>query len=209
MIILPYWTWLTANPPVLPKLYWGAISQEQRLAEICKKVYGVEGYLKYLSDQVVGLTDEIKAEVEEIIAESQAEIIAALEAFEDRTDNRIDALIEWVREQTFSIQTWDVTRGLLTSSVDAMRRIFFDVTVFGTTVKDLAESTLYQTVHDLAYSGWNVRALAVIGARVLDRVGDNTPWTYHGAVPVTGDVFDAESLAQAVINDDGFVMVTD
>jgi len=209
MIILPYWSWITANPPVLPKLYWGAISQEQRIAEICKKVYGVEGYLKYLSDQVVELSDTIKAEVEDIIAESQAEIIATLEAFEDRTDERIEALIEWVESQTFSIQTWDVTRGLTTSSVDAMRRMFFDVTVFGSTVKELAESTLYPTVHDLAYSGWNVRALAVIGARVLDHVSDNTPWTYHGAGPVPGDTFDAESLAQAIVNDDGFVMVTD
>lgn len=207
MIILPYYTWIMQNPPVLPKLYWGAISQEQRLAEICRKVWGVEHYLKYLSDQVVELEDEIKAEVEEIIAESQAEIIAALKEFEDKTDDRIDQLIEWVESQTFSIQTWDVTRGLTTSSVDAMRRIFFDVTILGTTVKQLAESPKYPTVQALAYSGWNTRALAVIGARVLDHESDNTPWVVPGGGIV--GAFNAGSLVTATVNDEGFLMTAE
>ena len=206
MIILPYCTWIMQNPPVLPKLYWGAISQEQRLAEICRKTYGIEMYLHYLSDHIAGLEDEIKAEVEEMLADAQAEIIAALKEFEDKTDDRIDELIEWVEAQTFSIQTWDVTRGLTTSSVDAMRRIFFDVTVLGTTVKQLAESTKYQTVQALANSGWNVRALAVIGARVLDHESDNTPWTVPGG-GIVGS-FDAGRLVTATVDEDGFLVTS-
>lgn len=207
MIIFPYCTWIMSHPPVIPKLYFGAISQEQRILEMCKKIKGVEDYLVYLSDAVVGLSDEIKAEVEQIVSESEAEIMAALDELRSYTDEEIEALKEWVRAQTFSTLQWDVTRGMATDSVDAMRRTFFDVTVFGTTVDQLAESTLYPTVDALSASGWNCRALAVIGARVLDHTGDMSPWIVSGGGQPTGDAFDAEALSQAIIDPDGFVMV--
>ena len=87
-----------------------------------------------------------------------------------------------------------------------MRRIFFDVTVLGTTVKQLAESTKYPTVQALAYSGWNTRALAVIGAQVLDHESDNTPWVVPGGGIV--GAFDAGSLVTATVDSNGFLMTT-
>lgn len=173
MFIYPYYTWITQNPPALPKLYWGTISQEQRLAKICKTICGLEGYLAYLSKSVAGLQDEILAEVQDLIAETEKEIDDALEELRGDVYTQIKELKDWVHEQTFSQHIWDVTRGLATDSVDAMRRTFFDVTTDGATVDELATSTKYQTVDALANSGWNCRALAVIGATVLDLTNDN------------------------------------
>lgn len=206
MIILPYYAWITANPPAVPALYWNVVSQEQRMKAICTKLAGLESYLKYLSDNVVGLEQEIIDQVEDLIADSEERINEALQVLSDDVAEQLEDLRRWVREQTFSVQTWDVTRGLSSDSVDAMRRTFFDVTVFGTTVDTLAASELYPTVDALAMSGWNVRALAVIGARVLDHTSDMSPWVVPGGGGV-GDTFDAEALGTAVVNDDGFVMV--
>lgn len=207
MIIYPYSTWIMSHPPVIPKLYFGAISQEQRLLEMCKKIRSVEDYLVYLSDVVVNLSDDIQAEVEQIIAEAEADIQASIEELRSYTDAELEALRDWVYRQTLSMQQWDVTRGLATDSVDAARRTFFDVTIFGTTVDALAASELYTTVDALATSGWNVRALAVIGARVLDHLADMSPWVPTGGGQPTGDAFDAEALSIATIDSDGFVVV--
>lgn len=173
MFIYPYYTWITQNPPALPKLYWGTISQEQRLAKICKTIAGLEGYMTYLSQVVIDLQDDIRDEVQWIIDEATAEIDAAIEQLRGDVYLQIQELREWVEAQTFSQNTWDVTRGLSTNSIDAMRRTFFDVTVDGTTVDHLATSTKYATVDSLAQSGWNCRALAVIGATVLDETYPN------------------------------------
>lgn len=207
MTILPYLPWITANPPALPKLYFGAISQEQRLAAICKKLGGMEAYLKYLSESISGLSEEIRTEVQAIIDELEAELDDAMSALNSEVRRQIEELREWVQRQTWATSTWDVTRGLADNSVEVMRNTFFDVTVFGTTVDDLAESDVYQTVDALAMSGWNTRALAVIGARVLDRIADNSPWIVSGDGGIDGTVFDPVHLSEAVINDNGFVVV--
>ena len=205
MIIYPYRTWILANPPAVPALYFNVVSQEQRLKAICTKLAGLEGYMKYLSGSVAGLEDEIIEKVDEIVADTERRIDNALSALSADIEAQLDDLRAWVREQTFSMSQWDVTRGLATSSVEAMRRTFFDVTVFGTTVDNLNESDLYPTVDALARSGWNCRALAVIGARVLGDTGDMSPWVVPGGG--TGETFDAEALGTAVIHDEGFVVV--
>lgn len=166
--IVPYYPWILAHPPVIPKLYYGAISIEQRALEIAKRIHGIEEYLHYLSEQVQGLEDDIKAYVDEIIDDFEDEINDEMAALESDLRNQIQDLREWVESQTFSMEQWDVTRGMTDHSVEVMRRLFFDVTTDGATVDDLATSTKYETVDALATSGWNCRALAVIGATVLD-----------------------------------------
>lgn len=205
MLILPYRLWITQYPPAIPKLYYGAISQEQRMCEIAKRIYGVEKYLEYLSSTISGLEESIRKEVEALIEEAQAEIEKTFEEIRTVLDAEIEDLRAWVEAQTFSVESWDVTRGRTDTSVEVNRRLFFDVTVFGTTVQQLAESERYQTVQQLAESGWNVRALAVIGAEVLDHVQDPTPW--H-ADPLPGDdSFDPVRLSTARVDTDGFVIV--
>lgn len=204
MLICPYTTWISQNPPVLPKLYWGAISQEQRIAEICRAVSGLESYLKYLSHRVEDLEAEIRAEVLKIVDETQQAIMAALDDVLEDTRDQIADIRAWVEAQTLSTLVWDVTTGEARSSIESMRRLFFDVTVFGTTVQQLATSTLYPTVEALARSGWNVRALAVIGAEVLDHVTDESPWA--ASEGDAGARFSTTRLATATVDPDGFVI---
>lgn len=173
--ILPYWPWIMANPPAIPALYYGAISVEQRDLEICKKIAGIEAYLKYLSEATAKLGAEIRAETQAMIDDIEEQLEGEMEILRRDLQEQIRALIAWVKEQTYSVRTWDVTRGLLTDSVDAMRRIFFDVTTDGATVDQLANSNTYATVDALAQSGWNSRALAVIGATVLG-IEDQAQW---------------------------------
>lgn len=173
--ILPYWTWIISNPPAIPKLYYGAVSVEQRDLEICKKIAGIESYLKYLSEATAKLSNEIRAEIEATIDEIEEQLEAELETLRRDLQEQIRDLIQWVQEQTFSVQTWDVTRGLRDNSVETMRRIFFDVTTEGVTVDELATNSEFPTVDDLANSGFNCRALAVIGARILG-IENQTQW---------------------------------
>ena len=168
MVIIPYSRWIMQYPVVLPKLYWGAISQEQRLAELAKRIAGLDAYMKYLSEAMNELADELQKELDEAIAEIKTAVDEAISNLDDSVTERIDELTRWVQEQTWSVQAWDVTRGLLTDSIDQSRRLFWDVTTEGCTVDELAENETYATVDELASSGYNVRAIAVIGARVLD-----------------------------------------
>lgn len=174
-MIIPYIPWIMAHPPVIPKLYYGAISQEQRICQIAKTICGMEAYLKYLSETIVDLPATIRAEVKAMIAEVEEDLNDAMSDLNDDLQNQMEELRQWVRDQTFSVQTWDVTRGQADNSVESMRRIFFDVTTDGTTVDRLANSTMYKTVDELAQSGWNCRALAVIGATVLNET-DTQQW---------------------------------
>lgn len=173
--IIPYWPWIMANPPAIPALYYGAISIEQRDLEMCKKIVGIESYLRYLSEATAKLGEELRVYVDEAVEEVEAQLEAEISTLRSDVQEQIIDLIAWVKEQTYSIRTWDVTRGLLTDSVDAMRRIFFDVTTDGATVDQLANSDTYDTVDALAQSGWNSRALAVIGATVLG-IEDQAQW---------------------------------
>lgn len=175
MILLPYFAWLTQNPPVVPKLYWGAISQEQRLAEICKKIYGIEGYLKYLSHATQQLEDDIRREVQDVMAAAIDDMNAALDEIRTSTSRELAALRAWVEAQSFSAMLWDVTQGAKTDGVTAMRDLFWDVTIEGCTVDDLAASVTYPTVDALAASQYNVRMLAVRGATMLE-IEDTAQW---------------------------------
>lgn len=176
MLILPYYTWINMNPPVIPKLYWGALSQEQRIAEMCKKIAGLESYMSYLSKQTVDMGKEIRDEVLRIIDANWIELNAALDDLRRDTSQELQALRDWVEAQTFTSNVWDVTTGSNQTSVTSMRRLFADVTIYGTTVDKLATSNVYPTVDQLSASNWNVRALAVRGADVLE---DQDPgqWT--------------------------------
>lgn len=203
IIIEPYSRWSTISPPVVPKLYWDAYSQEERIKRICMRINSIEGYLNYLQNAMQQFESEIRAELTKLMSEVRAELARAIADMRRFVEVNINDMREWVEAQTFSMNVWDVTTGTAISSVEAMRRLFFDVTVHGTTVQELADSTVYDTVQELSDSGWNVRALAVIGAQVLNAPNPDQ-WAPTGA---PGDAFDAGRLSLARVDEDGFVVV--
>lgn len=167
MIILPYKLWIMQSPAIVPKLYWDAYSQEERIKRICYKVEHLEGYLSYLS----GGLDDFQDEIRTIVMESERRLAEAMEELREYVDDEATDLRAWVEDKLdhalASQRTWDVTRGQFTDSIDGMRRMFFDVTVDGATVDELATNTRYPSVDDLADCGYNVRALAVRGGNML------------------------------------------
>lgn len=176
MILLPYYSWIMQYPPAVPKLYFGAISAEQRIKEICCKIEGLERYMEYLSKQAIEFEDHIQAELLRIVEETMAALDEAMAEILRTTGDELQALRDWVEQQTYAAEVWDVTTGSRQAGVDAMRRLFADVTVDGATVDELAASENVTTVSALSDSGWNVRALAVIGAQVL---GETYPEQWH------------------------------
>lgn len=203
IMIEPYSRWATISPPVVPKLYWNAYSQEERIKRICMRIHSIEGYLNYLQNAMQEFEAEIRGELEKLLSEVRTELDLAIADMRKFVEDNINDMREWVEAQTLSMNVWDVTTGSAISSVEAMRRLFIDVTVHGTTVQELADSSVYDTVQELANSGWNVRALAVIGAQVLDAPNPEQ-WQPTGAA---GDAFDAGRLSIARVDEDGFVVV--
>lgn len=202
-ILPPYSRWITTSPPVVPKLYWDAYSQEERIKRICCRIHSIEQYLDYLNKAMADLETDLRKALQKIIDDTNAALDDAINEMRIFVDESIDDMRAWVEAQTFSMNVWDVTTGAAINSVPAMRRLFFDVTVHGCTVGELATSARIPSVQALSDSGWNVRALAVIGAQVLDA---NNPqqWVPTGA---SGDAFDAGRLAMARVDDEGFVVV--
>jgi len=88
--LYPYRTWLMMHPPVLPKLYWGAISQEQRIAEICRRLCSVTDYLNYLSEVIVDLPEQMKAYTDAAIAEFQSELDDVLAQIQELVESMED-----------------------------------------------------------------------------------------------------------------------
>lgn len=202
---LPYRRWILESPSTIPALYYDAYSIEERTKRMCMHIDGLERYLQYLSELLPRLQDELRRELLAIIRETQAELNDAIRDLTAYVDEQVVDLKAWVVEHTRAEGIWDVTTGTTQDSVTAMRRLFFDVTVHGTTVDTLAHNDRYATVDALADSGWNARALAVIGGYILDTQSDLTPWVVDPAA--AGDALSVEGLALTHIDDDGYVYV--
>ena len=202
---LPYRRWILESPSTIPALYYDAYSVEERTKRICMHVDGLERYLQYLSELLPRLQDELRRELVKIINETRRALQEQMRELEAYVDEQVAELKDWVIEHTRAEGIWDVTTGSTQDSVTAMRRLFFDVTVHGTTVDTLAQNDRYSTVDALADSGWNARALAVIGGYILDTQSDLTPWVVDPAA--AGDALSVEGLALTHIDDDGYVYV--
>lgn len=142
--IVPY-SAFTAGTPALPAFYWDVYSSEQRIKELCKELKKLADYGTYLAktiDEIQAITpDEFKAyqqEVRETVANLRKEIY----------------------ELSIGTESWNVQHGKLTSTTEAQRDMFNDLTVHAITVKTL--NSLDMTVKDLADCGLNVRGLAVM-----------------------------------------------
>lgn len=158
-----YPRFIMASPPVLPRLYWDPISDEQRIKWICERVEMIEdGYGKCLT---IDDFNEFLA----LLEKDQQEQTQEAHDYADAQDQKVIAyLMEVIDKLQIGMLVWDVTQGKYTDSVEANRNMFDWVTVDGITVDTLANLPL--TVDQLAESGLNVRGLAVYG-RYL--VGDS------------------------------------
>lgn len=58
----PYSVWLNTTP-VIPKLYWGVYSQEERILHLCKEIARIVAYL----DSVGAEVDEIEQRVNDLL----------------------------------------------------------------------------------------------------------------------------------------------
>lgn len=65
---MPYSVWLNTTP-VIPKMYWGIYSQEERIMHLCKEIAHIVAYL----DSVGAEVDEIEQRVNDLIKDFAAE----------------------------------------------------------------------------------------------------------------------------------------
>lgn len=153
--IMPYGAF-TVSPPAVPALYWNVYSQEQRIKAICERIHKSDSYMDYVAKTL----NRYAAELNEDLANE-------LEALHDDFANLKDELIILVEELSAGVLTWDVQIGAYTSSVQAMRDMFNDVTVHAIDIKTLNAIDGF-TVADLAECGLNTRGLAVMSRWLID-----------------------------------------
>ena len=163
--VLPFTGW-TCWTPVLPKLYWDVYSAEQRLKAMCMELSKSGQYMDYVAESVNEYSENIAKTVESELAEAHREL-----------ENLRTELIELIEQTGEGSLDWNVQQGRYTSSTEAMRDMFNDVTVHSITIEELnGIDTL--TVRGLADSGLNVKGLAVM-SRWLE---DDTEPLYDGYI---------------------------
>lgn len=190
--IPPYWGW-SAYTPVIPKLYWDVYSQEERIKRLCKEYDKLTHYASELAQYLNELDGTVKSQLQKAL-DTVAESIDALEQ-------------EWrtiLKEIQESSVTWDVQHGYATSSVDAMRDMFNDITVHGITIGDLNKIDSL-TVDSLANCGLNVRGLAVMGYWLVSKTELLHYFTFDGSQEDSDPILDVNSIREARVNSNGFV----
>ena len=162
-IFWPFRNGNTCNQITMPMVYDESLSIAQQIACIMGKVQQLE------TDEV---TQEMLEQLVQWINQDQAEQTTELKQYSDNSDKALEArLIAFIQTLEKGMLTWDVTHGRYTSSVEAMRNLFNDVTLHAITVDTL--NTLDLTVDGLADCGLNVRGLAVYSGWLLGE--DFTP----------------------------------
>ena len=140
----PYSEYVSMTPS-LPSFYWDVYSSEQRIKEICKELKKLADYGTYLAETI----DEIQAITPD-----------EFKAYQQEVRETVANLRKEIYELSIGAESWNVQHGKLTSSTEAQRDMFNDLTVHAITVKTL--NSLDMTVKDLADCGLNVRGLAVM-----------------------------------------------
>ena len=151
MCIQPY-SAFTQYTPALPQFYWDVYSAEQRIKEMCKELKKLADYGTYLAETI----DEIQAITPDEFRVYQQEV-----------RETVANLRKEIYELSIGTESWNVQHGKLTSTTQAQRDMFNDLTVHAITVKTL--NSLDMTVKDLADCGLNVRGLAVMSYSLIDK----------------------------------------
>lgn len=151
MCIQPY-SAFTQYTPALPQFYWDVYSAEQRIKEICLELDKLASYGTYLAESI----DRIQAVSPE-----------DFQAYQQDMRSVIAGLRKEIYELSVGTMAWNVQHGKFTSSTQAQRDMFNDLTVHAITVKTL--NSLDMTVKDLADCGLNVRGLAVMSKWLVEK----------------------------------------
>ena len=142
----------TNHTPVLPAFYWDVYSSEQRIKEMCKELNKLADYGTYLAETI----DEIQAITPEEFS-----------AYQQEVRETVANLRKEIYELSIGTESWNVQHGKLTSTTEAQRDMFNDLTVHAITVKTL--NSLDMTVSELSDCGLNVRGLAVMSKWLTEK----------------------------------------
>lgn len=193
--LIPYSAW-TNYTPALPDFYWNVYSAEQRIKHICFELCKLYAYSDYLAEQI----DELGEEVE-------AEINAIREELEKDEANFKAEILKILEDMTTGTLQWDVQHGFFTSTIDAQRDMFNDVTVhaYNNAQLEIIFNELDMTVDKLANCGLNVKGYAIMNhllknptSITSDLIPDN---------PRTEGMFTVNDLNNASLDTDGYVFV--
>jgi hypothetical protein len=179
-----------STTPALPSFYWDVYSSEQRIKDMCKELSKLASYGTYLAETI----DRIQAvSPEEFTAYQQEmrETIASL-----RTE---------IYELSVGVMSWNVQHGRFTSSIQAQRDMFNDLSVHALTIKKL--NSLEMTVSNLANCGLSVRGLAVMSYWLVDKFDLSDDFQTKSANYTTNGILDATKLNVAKLRDDGTVFI--
>lgn len=144
--------WITQGTPAVPEFYWNVVSNEQRWKFLCVNL-----------NAIVNFTNNIVIEINKIQSVSPED----LNNLRIELNDKLHILQDLIKSLDQTTLIWDVQHGNLTSSANAMRDMFNDITVHAITVKKL--NTLNMTVKELADCGLNVRGLAVMSYYLIDK----------------------------------------
>lgn len=140
----PYSEYVSMTP-ALPSFYWDVYSSEQRIKDMCKELCKLAEYGTYLAESI----DRIQSVSPE-----------DFQAYQQDMRSVIADLRKEIYELSVGTMAWNVQHGRFTSSTQAQRDMFNDLTVHAITINKL--NSLEMTVSDLANCGLNVRGLAVM-----------------------------------------------
>lgn len=187
--VVPYGSY-TTHTPALPQFYWDVYSAEQRIKEICLEIDKLMAYGTYLAESI----DKIQAVSPEKFSKYQQEM-----------RETIASLRKEIYELSVGVMSWNVQHGRFTSSIQAQRDMFNDLSVHAITVKKL--NTLDMTVDELANCGLNVRGLAVMSYWLVEKFDISDDFQPKQTANTSGSTFDAMKLNVAKIRDDGTVFI--
>lgn len=187
--LVPYSSYV-ASTPALPAFYWDVYSSEQRIKEICLELDKLASYGTYLAETI----DRIQAVSPEEFA-----------AYQQEMRETIASLRTEIYELSVGVMSWNVQHGKFTSSTQAQRDMFNDLTVHAITVKKL--NSLEMTVSDLANCGLSVRGLAVMSYWLVDKFDLSDYFQAKSASYTTNGILDATKLNVAKVRDDGTVFI--
>ena len=185
--LVPYSAFTNATP-ALPAFYWDVYSSEQRIKEMCKELNKLADYGTYLAETI----DEIQAITPYEFKEYQQEV-----------RETVANLRKEIYELSVGVMSWNVQHGKFTSSTQAQRDMFNDVTVYAITIAKL--NSLDMTVKDLALCGLNVRGLAVMSLSLVEQF--DVPNDFVRTNSDKNDLLTTQQLNVAKVDSDGNVYV--
>lgn len=149
----------TCTPITTPLVYSEDMSVAQQIAHL----FGLfEQYQADLGQYVS------KSDFADFLTWLEGEEDAQTQALENYVDSTAAELRQLIEQLTKSELAWNVQHGTYTSSEDAMRDMFNDLSIYALTVGEL--NALDETVESLATSDLTVRGLALYSGIYYDGV---------------------------------------